>query len=84
MFRIGAHHFEFSVSFAVFERKLGVNTAPIASIGELFVLQVTNGKGKVKGTSLKCFVGAHNLNRCYRQEVLFSQTKHSGLVIFHF
>ena len=50
------------MSFVVFERKLGVNTAPIASIEELFVFQVTNGKGKVKGTSLKCCVGAHHLN----------------------
>ena len=62
MFRTRAHDSEFSVSLVAFERKLGVNTAQIASVEELFVWQVTNGKGKVKGTSLKCCMGPHNLN----------------------
>lgn len=40
------------MSFVVSKRKLGVNAAQIASVEELFVLQVTNGKDKVKGALL--------------------------------
>lgn len=49
VFRTRPYNFEFSVSFVVFKRRLSVNTAQIASVEELFVLQVTNGKGKGTG-----------------------------------
>jgi hypothetical protein len=46
MFRTRTYSFRCSVSFLFLKENIGVNTTQMASVEELFVLEVTNRKGK--------------------------------------